>query len=686
MSYSLPVSITNTAWVSLGYGPIQIGLGTGSSPAVFQLSAAQPAVSSTAGSPVPNTPTAVNNTGLPGVLQVWVLATTAAGAVVNVTTTQTLTEPDGTRFAELPQRLRDNVGKMEVSEVQNLFEADFEYGAQPMRWEPYTVGGATIVAQSTLGGVVISVTSASGDCAIRQTRPYIRYQPGKTLYMASGMLFGPAYVNQRQRLGFFDDGNGVFFEQGDPTTTNPTGMTVVYRSDANGMGVTDTRIYANNWSDPQGVFRGLNPKVGAFNVNNIQMWWVEYAWYGAGLLRWGVMIQGEPYVLHQIGVGNLTSQTLAWARTGNLPVRYELRNIGPSTAGSMVHYGVSVLAKGKIDPQRGFTYGYGMAPGTPTRSPGASATRYPLLSIRYRVMGTLEYGVDTNYSGANGNLPAGGAAIASASSTAVQSTINLTGTPLVAGAWVGKYVFCRGATASITGITITSGVATATTAANPNYLNVGRWVTIAGATAGGGTINGQVQITGVTANTFTFNTTATGSVTGTITYSTGQGSIGRVTANTTSALTIVDNVQNGPLPVLPGAGGNYILGVINRGQVLPQSLNIYSSANCTLELIASTYSSPVALTGATFATMYSLGSLNSFVERDVSATSLSGGEVVYNAPLPAGSTQPFDLSNFFPLYNNIQGCAPDLLTVAITTPSGFSGNVGASIVGQEAMS
>ena len=359
---------------------------------------------------------------------------------------------DGSAIEAAPARLRDNVGKIEVSEVQNLFEADFEYGGQPMRWEAYTVGGGAVTPTSALGGVTMSVTSASGDAAIRQTRPYIRYQPGKTLYMATGMVFGQAYANQRQRVGFFDDANGVFFEQADPTSTNPSGMYAVYRSDNGGSGPVDTRIPSNLWTDPQGAFKGLNPVVGPFSVNNIQMWWIEFAWYGAGMLRWGVMIGGEPYVLHQIGIGNLPNQVTAWSRTGNLPVRYEIRNVGASTAGSMIHYGVSVLAKGKIDTQRGFTYGYGMAAGNPTRAPGSSATRYPLLSIRYRTMGTLEYGVDSAYSGANGSLPANGAAITAASNTASSSTIVLTGTPLTANAWVGKYVFCRGLSYSSKGV------------------------------------------------------------------------------------------------------------------------------------------------------------------------------------------------------------------------------------------
>jgi hypothetical protein len=166
--------------------------------------------------------------------------------------------------------------------------------------------------------------------------------------------------------------------------------------------------------------------------------------------------------------------------------------------------------------------------------------------------------------------------------------------------------------------------------------------------------------------------------------------MGRIISNTATALTVVDNISGtGPMVAPPAASGNYIIGEIDRGQVLPQTLNIYSSANCTLELIASTfYSVPVPNgTGYSFATMYSLGSLNSFVERDVSATgSITGGEVFYVTPIPSGGLQNYDMSNFFPLYTTVQGNMPDILTVAITNPSGSSITVCASFIGQEAMS
>jgi hypothetical protein len=372
-------------------------------------------------------------------------------------------------------------------------------------------------------------------------------------------------------------------------------------------------------------------------------------------------------------------------------------------------------------------------------------------------MGTLEYGVDTNYSGSNGTLPAGGAAITSSSNLADQvatssiSGVTLTigsvtsgtvaigqlvtgtgvaqGTVITAGSgstwtvsvnqtvasttmymtggtlitasgatwttnqWQGKYVWSRGSTSSISGIVVSGSGApyTATvTTANPHFLTTGKYLTISGGTSNT-SVNGTFQITVTGPTTFTYSVSSSGNPSGTIVYTQGTGAIGRVVSNTATTLTVVDNVIGSsslPYPMVntPATSGNYILGLIDRGQILPQTLNIYSSANCTLELITSTYYSPIALTGASFNTMYSLGSLNSFAERDVSATALTGGEVVYNSPLPSGGLQTFDLTAFFPLYTTVQGNTPDVLTVAITTPSGFSGTVGAGLIGQEAMS
>ena len=71
---------------------------------------------------------------------------------------------------------------------------------------------------------------------------------------------------------------------------------------------------------------------------------------------------------------------------------------------------------------------------------------------------------------------------------------------------------------------------------------------------------------------------------------------------------------------------------------------------------------------------------------DLQATRVAGGEVVYGFLTPSGGTvQDINLSDFFPLYNNIRGNNPDILTVAITTT--FQAvSAGVHVIGQEAMS
>ena len=479
----------------------------------------------------------------------------------------------------------DVFGRLKISRHQNIYDADFEYGSQPLRWESFIAGSASIAAQPNQGGVGMTVTTASGDIAIRQSRPYHRYQPGKSMYMASAILFGGPFANQYQRVGFFDDSNGAFFEQASPTVSNPSGMNIVVRSDVGGT-ISELRVPQSQWS-------GDSNFTNSINWYSIQMLCIEYAWYGAGMVRFGVIINGETHWVHNIGFGNLQGQTVAWARTGNLPVRYELRNFGVTTsATTMTHWGVSVMVEGQSDEQRGFTYAYGMALGTPQRTVGATTTRYPVLSVRNRVMGTLEY-----------------TQASSAITAGTTTSVTVAGTPWTVNQWKGRFF-----------------------------------------------------------------------------YNSTLGFTARIVSNTANVLTIAD-IITGDVTTASASGNSYAIGLINRGLILPLQLNISSTAVCTVELISSTTSSPVALTGGTFVPLTSLGSTYSFAERDVTATALSGGEVVYSFLAPAGGSGllQIDLSNFFPLYNNIQGNKQDILTVAVSTGSAAA-TIGASIVAQEKMS
>jgi len=795
----------------------------------------------------------------------------------------------------------DNLGRQRVSRHQNIYEADFEYGTQPMRWENYlvspnvaitatgstgnviatntptgnvqlgmpvtastatggtvnlgayvvavnttpgsnsitlsqapsatltggtvTVGGASTIAQLPgSGGVRMRLSQAAGDVTIRQTRPYHRYQPGKTMVMSTALNFGTAQVGQRQRIGFFDDGNGIFIEQGDPiytartdqiscntvansniltlnggantancyigmpvwgsginqtylktdpngninipantyitniinstavsissattgtyvtntysfyTAANPFGMYTVIRSDVNSASVQNHGTNSGIVTDyriPLPVWNGDQATINSIDWSRIQMIWQEYTWYGAGMARWGVVINGEWIVLNYVGFGNkgplnttsvaqlqsgqvvFPAQVSPWSRTGNLPVRYEQRNLtATSSQNDMYHWGVSVIVEGGQDDQRGFTYSYGMAPSTPRRSVPSANTRYPVLSIAARNMGTIELSGNGTFNN-----------VASANTTSITLfTANTTfdgvqSSALICNLQNGNNV-----------VTVTNGpianvfigqVATSTTAGIGagsssviTYVNSSAFVLAAPFT---GTTTTSAAVNTYSANSFIgrhiFFPACGGGANQT-------GLTARITASNSTVISFADIVTGGPVKNTASfVGAYYQVGLINRGQILPKTMFISADAPCIVELISSTTASPILLNAASFSTMANiaytntsfgsqqqatglttangmpvttvgLGSNNSFGMRDVSATNMSGGEVVFAFTAPAGGSglQAIDLSYFFPLYNTVAGNLTDVLTVAVTTSSGISANVGVHIIAQEAMS
>jgi len=726
----------------------------------------------------------------------------------------------------MPQRVRDVLGRLKVSIHQNVYEADFEYGPQPLRWEQVTAGAGQVQAISSSGGVRMRVGNAAGDVALRQSRPYHRYQPGKTMFMATGCQLGAATAGQIQRVGFFDDANGVFFEQGVATQTNPYGMYAVIRSDAGGT-ISETRFPLDQWNGDLNNVRQLD-------FTRIQMFWIEYAWYGAGATRFGFWVNGEPVIAHQIGWGNYNNtvagtgpQTQPWARTGNLPVRYELRNINQVVPNptDMYHYGVSVIVEGQRDEQRGFTYSYGFPNNAQTRTVTQAQTRIPILTIRGRPMGTNEYGnvygrydagstttassvlsaTSTASSISGTTLTVGGTlsgtfavgmgltglgiplgtyitalgtgsggagtytistslTISSSAINAYANTITLTNTPLTNNQFVGKNIYFPGQGTTVVATTNSTGTAgtTTITVASASNILVGAIVTGTGVQTQTATYSVFTSVVAISGTTITLSTPLTSTINASslvFTTTLGAGAMGRVISNSTSTVYFVDAVTGANLPSAPtvttasftqafasggaagattvvvASGGNlasitagqsvsgtgiapgtkveyvntttigfsipataqisgnltfttgFVIGLANRGQLLPRRLMVSSDNRCLIEVIASTPTNPTVLTNPVFTPTNVLGSVYSFAERDISATAVTGGEVVFAFTLAASSgLQDIDFSYFFPLYNNIRGSGVDTLSLCISGNGTQSSAVAANLICQEAMS
>ena len=90
---------------------------------------------------------------------------------------------------------------------------------------------------------------------------------------------------------------------------------------------TDTAYPRSTWFDP---LDGTGPSGYNIDVTRMQMWYMDYSWYGAGSIRWGVRGKdGAVTYCHQVQNNNI--QYEAFMRSGNLPAHYESSGLTPTS-------------------------------------------------------------------------------------------------------------------------------------------------------------------------------------------------------------------------------------------------------------------------------------------------------------------------------------------------------------------
>jgi hypothetical protein len=75
---------------------------------------------------------------------------------------------------------------------------------------------------------------------------------------------------------------------------------------------------------------GTGPSGYSTDLSKMQMFFIDYTWYGAGTIRWGLRgTDGRITYVHRAPQNNTNQE--AWMRTGNLSARYESSTIPPIT-------------------------------------------------------------------------------------------------------------------------------------------------------------------------------------------------------------------------------------------------------------------------------------------------------------------------------------------------------------------
>ncbi|KKL85481.1 hypothetical protein LCGC14_1954270 [marine sediment metagenome] len=270
----------------------------------------------------------------------------------------------GVAFTDSPQR--DAFGRLRVASPTNIFDTQLQYNEQPLLWSTLTAttSDATFSHLPDESAVRLTVGTTDADSVIRQTRRYLRYQPGKSQQISMTGVFGSSTSNVVKRLGYFDDENGIFFED------DGVNLNVVERTNTSGSTAED-RVALANWN--LDVFDGQGASAASVDFARNNIYTIDLEWLSIGRVRTGLTVDGETVYGHEFLHNGLD---MPYMTTANLPLRYEISNVGaPSSADSMKQICVMVVSEGGRDQERTINHGVS----GPT---AAVTTRRPILTIR----------------------------------------------------------------------------------------------------------------------------------------------------------------------------------------------------------------------------------------------------------------------------------------------------------------
>jgi hypothetical protein len=222
----------------------------------------------------------------------------------------------------LTEATLDAFGNLRVSEPLTLFDSKQVFDADLAHFNVVTAGGGASTYTQQRASSILSVTAAAGDSAIRQTKRYFNYQPGKGARSDITFVLGAGDATARKQVGLFDEDNGLFLRQ------LGSGLWIVRRSDVSGAPVDDAVEQADWNIDP---LDGTGPSGVTLDVTKAQLMRVDYEWLGTGPARVGFAIPGKG-IVYAHRFGNANTLTSVYMRMPNLPVRYEIERLGAGAA------------------------------------------------------------------------------------------------------------------------------------------------------------------------------------------------------------------------------------------------------------------------------------------------------------------------------------------------------------------
>lgn len=163
-----------------------------------------------------------------------------------------------------------------------------------------------------LSGYISALTSGTPLCTGIGTKWSQQLSPGDAIVIR-GMTYFIQSITSDTTMNIYPEYRGT-------TIASPT-QCIISKT-------VNTRIPQSSWNIDK--MDGTGTSQYNIDITKMQMWYIDYSWYGAGAIRFGFKDQrGEVKFCHRIA--NANSATEAYMRSGNLPARYESNTLAPYT-------------------------------------------------------------------------------------------------------------------------------------------------------------------------------------------------------------------------------------------------------------------------------------------------------------------------------------------------------------------
>jgi hypothetical protein len=205
----------------------------------------------------------------------------------------------------------DAFGRLRVSNPLTIFDSTNVMSKNNLFDEAIVGASSTVTYSTDKSTVNLNVDTPSSSYVIRQSKRVMSYQPGKSLLNLNTFVMDSAQTNLAQRVGMFDNDNGIYFEK--------TGSTLnwVRRTSTSGSSV-DNPVAQSSWNGDK--LDGSGASGYTLDTTKACIMFMDFEWLGMGSVRCGFVIDGKFIVAHTfLNANNLDT---VYIRTANLPIRY----------------------------------------------------------------------------------------------------------------------------------------------------------------------------------------------------------------------------------------------------------------------------------------------------------------------------------------------------------------------------